>query len=630
MGVLKNYDLRTALFLAKKKFQNKRNTYSFYVQNEEKNSVDLPPLSIKPLVSIILFADDNINDALSSIKNQTNYDNFEIIVVSNKDIECKASAVVVEYDCDKNTAYKIGLELANGEYVAFADSDVILSDIAVYYMARQLMYDDYDIIYCDEDIIENGMRKMPFFKPCWSPHTLRSFNYIGFALIKREIITDFKDYYGLLIELSYKSINVANVEKVLVHYKKISRKENSTIINRYNDMVSIIIPSKDNYNVLKRCTESIREKSKYKNYEIIIVDNGSDENIKNKVCDIADKYIYEKMDFNFSKMCNIGVENAEGEYLIFLNDDTEVISSDWINTMLSYAGQEQTGAVSCKLIYPDCNKIQHCGVINIKNGPVHGFIGCEDSGDLYFGRNKYAYNYSAVTAACMMIKKDRFKGFCEELPVAYNDIDLCYSLIEEGYYNVVVNSVRLYHYESLSRGDDRQNNEKLLRLYNEREKLYNRHKDFVFKDRFYNGNLTQHRADFSVENINYINRGKFAKAIVNPERFFTDNINYCVEYMYTGDMINVGGWAYVDGRITTPFIVVMTRSDVAVPIEANVEIRPDISAKIGKNVNLCGFSTNIDTNIFEKGIYQLGIMLVDSFTLKKYIVLIDKRIEIKL
>lgn len=629
MGIIKKYGLGTALFLAKRKLKYKRDMYSYYIKKEDRNSIDLPPLEIKPLVSIILFADGDITETLNSIKNQTNYNNFEVIVISNKDIECEASAVIVEYGCDKNSAFKVGFDIAKGEYVSFADSNMILSDTAIYYMMRQLIYNEYDLIYCDEDIIENSVRKNPFFKPCWSPHTLRSFNYIGFALIKRSLITDFKDYYGLLIELSHKNISAANVERVLVHYKKMDREERNISINNYYDRVSIIIPSKDNYNVLKRCIDSIRNKSDYKNYEIIVVDNGSDGSIKNKVSDIADKYIYEKMDFNFSKMCNIGAKNAEGEFLLFLNDDTEVISEDWIDKMLSYAEEPQTGAVGCKLLYPDGNKIQHCGVINIKNGPVHGFIGFEDSGDLYYGRNKYAYNYSAVTAACMMIKKDKFKGFCEELPVAYNDVDLCYGLIEEGYYNVVVNTVKLYHYESLSRGDDRKNDEKLLRLYDEREKLYNRHKDFVFNDKFYNRNLTQHRADFSVENIDYINRGKFARAILNPERFFSDDINYNIEYMYDGDVVNIGGWAYIESRSAAPFVVVMTRSDVAIPIEANIEIRQDISAKTGKKVNLCGFNANIDTNMFERGCYQLGIMLVDKFTLKRHIVLIDKRIQVR-
>ena len=274
------------------------------------------------------------------------------------------------------------------------------------------------------------------------------------------------------------------------------------------------------------------------------------------------------MDFNFSKMCNIGAENAEGEIFLFLNDDTEIISQNFLDVMVNYAIEPQTGAVGCQLLYPN-NKIQHCGVISIQNEPVHCFLGCDENTDSYFGRNKYSYNYSAVTGACLMIEKKKFQGFDEDLPVAYNDIDLCWNLVEKGYYNVVVNSVKLYHYESISRGDDRKSKSKLLRLYNEREKLYNKHRDFCFIDKFYNRNLTQHRGDFTLENINYINRGMFARVIINPEKYFTDKINYKIEYMSDGNMVNIGGWAYIDGKSTTPFIVIMTRSDVAVPVEAH-------------------------------------------------------------
>ena len=179
----------------------KKKDYANYLKMEDKNSVDLPPLENKPLVSVIFYAEGDFGETLEAIKNQTNYDNFEVIAVSGRDIECEASAVIVEYGCDKNTAYKLGLEVAQGEYVCFIDSNALLSDVALYYMIRQLIYDDYDIIYCDEDIVKNGERKQPFFKPGWSPDTLRSFNYIGFALIKRKLIKEFESYYKLLIEL---------------------------------------------------------------------------------------------------------------------------------------------------------------------------------------------------------------------------------------------------------------------------------------------------------------------------------------------------------------------------------------------------------------------------------------------
>lgn len=630
MRVVKNYGFETSLFLALNKLKNKKNGYEFYVKHEDKNSVDLPPLINKPLISIILYGKGDFYKSLESAKNQTNYDNFEVIVVSDKDIKCNASAVIIEYGCDINTAFKIGLEIAKGEYIAFMDSNTILSDTAIYYMARQLMYNDFDLIYSDEDIIENNVRKEPFFKPTWSPNTLRAFNYIGFALIKKSVIDKFDSYYEMLVDLSYKDVKATNVERVLVHYiNKRVKEENSVELYRGEALISIIIPSKNNYEVLKRCVDSIRNKSTYRNFEIIVVDNGSDMECQKNVILIADKYVYNKMDFNFSKMCNIGAEKADGEFLVFLNDDTEVISENWLEVMAYYGNEPKTGAVGAKLLYPN-NKIQHCGVINIKNGPIHSFAGFDDNSDLYFGRNKYAYNYSAVTGACLLIKKNKFNGFNEDLPIAYNDVDLCFTLCENGFYNVVANAVKLYHYESLSRGDDRENSQKLLRLYNDRGKLYKKHCDFVFKDSFYNSNLSQHRGDFTIENYRYINRGKFGKIIIEPEKYFSNSIKYNIEYFYEGDITKIGGYAYIGKGFVKTYILVFTRSNAAIPIEANVELRQDILAKVGGNTALCGFSCNIDTNHFEKGCYQLGIMIVEKFTNKKHILILDKKLDVKL
>ena len=229
-----------------------------------------------------------------------------------------------------------------------------------------------------------------------------------------------------------------------------------------------------------------------------------------------------------------------------------------------------------------------------------------------------------------MIEKGKFKGFDESFPVAYNDVDLCLSLIENGYYNVVVNSVKLYHYESMSRGNDKKSEEKLIKLYNDRERLNNKHGMLGYKDKFYNRNLTQHRADFSIENTEYINRGKFARVVLYPERYFSDKIKYKIEYIAAGDMTTVGGYAYIEGQISKIYVLVITRSDVAVPIQASAELRPDIEAKFGSNTCLSGFRANIDTCLFEKGEYQLGLMLVNRLTGKKNIVIVGERLEIML
>lgn len=629
MNTLKKYGLLTTLFMLKRKIKNLKSNYDNYLKNEDANTFDLPPLKNKPLISVILYADKDITSCLNSVKNQTNYDNFEIIVVSPKAIKCEGTLLIIDYDSDKNKAFKTGLKAAKGDYVCFCDSSITLAPYAFYYMTRQLIYNDYDIIYSDEDVIDNGTRTNPFFKPSWSPDTLRSFNYIGFALIKKSLIQNFTDCYTLFKELSYENINVSNVEKILVHTSNYSREETPAESYGGNALISIIIPSKDNYAVLKRCIDSIREKTLYKNYEIIVVDNGSSENIKDDIKKLADKYIYDKYDFNFSLMCNTGALNSKGEFLLFLNDDTEIVSPDWLTLMTACADKPLSGAVGCKLLYPNTDKIQHCGIINIQNGPVHCFQGYDTNDSLYFGRNKYNYNYSSVTGACLLIKRDRFKGFDENFPVAYNDVDLCLTLVEKGYYNTVVNSVKIYHYESLSRGNDIVSPEKLKKLYSAGKQLKKKHPQLCFKDKFYNRNLTYHKADFSFELPEYINRGRFAKAVIDPEKYLSDKINFNIDCVAAGDITSLGGYAYIKGTLTETYVLIFTRTNIAVPIKANTELRNDIALETGnKTLNLCGFSANIDTCLFEKGSYTIGIMLINKITRKKYIALSNKKLNV--
>jgi GT2 family glycosyltransferase len=192
----------------------------------------------------------------------------------------------------------------------------------------------------------------------------------------------------------------------------------------------------------------------------------------------------------------MGADAAEGKYLLFLNDDIVVDDAEWLEKLTATARLTNAGAVGAKLLYPEENRIQHCGVISIANGPVHAFIGERDDSDCYFGRNCFTYNYLAVTAACMCIRREIFPRFNEKLSVAYNDVELCFRLYKAGYYNAVVNDIKLYHYESYSRGNDLADKAKLQRLINERHKLYALHPEFRGYDPFYNPALSQLRADF--------------------------------------------------------------------------------------------------------------------------------------
>lgn len=577
---MRGYRLKTVIFLVKRKIENKLATYRLYLKKED--NVCLTQLEKKPLISFV-----GQNDGLKQ-----SYDNYELVS---------------------------DLKNAKGEYIAFIDQNMVLSENALYFMVKQLEQEEYDLIYCDEDMLVNGKRCNPFFKPDWSPHTLRSFNYIGFSLIKRSAVEVTDSYYDLLLRLSYKDIRVKHVARVLVHYKKRAMEQGTESVKNNNEKISIIIPSKDNLTVLERCINSIRDKSSYNNYEIIVVDNGSCEAVKNKVSTIADRYIYKKMDFNFSKMCNMGAENATGDFFLFLNDDTQVISHDWLEKMLGIALQKQTGAVGCMLLYPQSDKIQHCGVINIKNGPIHPFIG-KEPGNLYFGRDKYNYNCCAVTGACLMVDKNKFFGFDEELRVAYNDIDLCFDLVERGYFNVCVPQARLYHYESVSRGNDRTDENKLKRLFSERQRLYDKHKELAFGDRFYNRNLTGCRADFSLENPKYINKNKFCMPLLRPKDYLSDLVKGEIEYISMEDMIGIGGFAYIHNKSTRIRLLLLTADENALCVKVNMELRMDMDNKI------CGFCVNIPRDMLEKREYSLGVLLTDAFTGKKYVKIFDEKL----
>lgn len=274
--------------------------------------------------------------------------------------------------------------------------------------------------------------------------------------------------------------------------------------------VSVIIPSKDNPEVLEKCLISLtRRPESNVPIEILLVDNGSCAENKKKTEQLAERiresgvtvrYIYEPEEFNFSAMCNRGAKLAEGNYLLFLNDDIEACGNDWLEKMVLHAMQPYTGSVGLKLYYPDSVKIQHDGIVDLPVGPVHKLQFMEDDRSYYFGRNRYDQDCVAVTGACLLMKKEVFEeagGFQEALRVAYNDVDLGFRLIEMGYYNVVLNDCFAYHHESLSRGSD-ESPEKMRRLTEERELLYQMHPQFRGEDPFYPQGLNREGLDSRV------------------------------------------------------------------------------------------------------------------------------------
>lgn len=503
------------------------------------------------------------------------------------------------------------IEMATGEYVAFMDCDDVLAVNALYEVVKLLNKDkNLDFIYSDEDkLSEDGKhRHQPHFKPDWSPDTMMSLMYTCHLGVYRKKIGDEIGWlrtgfegaqdYDFTLRFTEKTKSIGHIPKILYHWRE--RKESTAInpeakgyiveaakkaktealerrgyeaelewvSNIYqfrvnykavgNPKVSIVIPSKDNFEVYKRCIDTLTGKTLYKNYEIITVDNGSSDTNRQKyekyIKEKGQKYIYMPMEFNFSKMCNIGVENSDGELILLLNDDMEIISGEWMERMVGHALLPYIGAVGAKLLYPNSTLIQHTGVFSFDSGPSHALCRYDDNTIFNFCRNKIEYNYSAVTAACLMVTRKKYLeagGFDESFAVAYNDVKFCFDLLDKGYYNVVRADAVLYHHESLSRGSDVLDKAKYERLVNEHRRLYTAYPDLQGKDPFYNPNLTMRRGDCTVEGefgkkdwlrkeeLEKIDLSMFSNIINKSVKFSIDDM------VVTNRHIIIGGWCIV-------------------------------------------------------------------------------------
>ena len=570
-----------------------------------------------------------------------------------------------------NTAIK----MATGEYIAFMDCDDVLAPNALYEVVKLLNQDkSLDFIYSDEDkLSEDGKhRHQPHFKPDWSPDTMMSLMYTCHLGVYRKRIGDELEWlrtgfegaqdYDLTLRFTEKTKNIGHVTKILYHWRE--RKE-STAINpeakgyivdaarktkeealkrrgyeaqlewvdniyqfrvNYkpvgNPKISVIIPSKDNFDVYKRCIETLTEKTKYKNYEIVTVDNGSSEENRKKYeqynKDKAQKYIYKPMDFNFSKMCNIGVENSDGELVLLLNDDMEIIDGEWMERMAGHAMLPYTGAVGAKLLYPNSTLIQHTGVFSFDSGPSHALCRYDDNTIFNFCRNKIEYNYSAVTAACLMVTREKYLevgGLDESFAVAYNDVKFCFDLLEKGYYNVVRTDAVLYHHESLSRGSDVLDKAKYERLLKERCRLYDIHPSLEGKDPFYNTNLTMRRGDCTVEggldNLENIVLNLQSKDCLEKRKsnFIKGSIENIV---VTGKYMLVSGWCINEKSRWNNFIrakILLVCDDKIFELKTQKMYREhmnELTGINGKN-NLSCFRVYFDSNQLPSRKYNIYI-----------------------
>lgn len=451
------------------------------------------------------------------------------------------------------------LSIATGEFIGLLDNDDELAPFALYEVVKLLNENpEFNLIYSDEDKIDKfGKRSEAVFKSDWSPDMLMGTNYIcHFGVYRKTIVDEIggfrKGYegaqdYDLVLRFTEKTDKIGHVPRVLYHWRML---ETSTAVNqdsknyafeagkkaledalkrrniegtvehgqglglydvRYKiiktELVSIIIPTRDGYDDLKKCVDSIVELTTYPNYEIIIADNGTTDE---RVLSLFEEYkkklkncfqvVRIDIPFNFSKINNIAAKEAKGKYLLFLNNDTKVLTKDWIAKMVSFAQFDRIGAVGAKLCYAD-NTIQHAGVILGMGGAAgHGHLDFPRDDFGYFGRLAINCNYSAVTAACMIVKKSDFEavqGFNEELSIAFNDVDFCLRLMEYGKNNVWLHDVILYHYESKSRGMEN-TIEKQQRFNEEADYMYRQWKKYILNDPHYNPNLVRNNGNYSL------------------------------------------------------------------------------------------------------------------------------------
>jgi len=470
------------------------------------------------------------------------------------------------------------LAMATGEYIGLLDQDDIIHPSVLFEYVKAINEKNADYLYCDETTFKgddiNHMLTM-HFKPDYAPDNLRANNYIcHFSVFAKELLDgnelfrpkfDGSQDHDMILRLTDNAKNIVHVPRLMYywrchsgsvasgieakpyaieaakgavaehlkkhgfdHFKIESTKAFETIFRiRYqiegNPKISIVIPNKDHVEDLRRCVTSIREKSTYDNYEIVIVENnsttaeiksyynellGSDYISSEEAQRSEDNKItivtYADKTFNYSAINNLGVKYATGEYILLLNNDTEVITVNWMEELLMYAQRKDVGAVGAKLYYAD-KTIQHAGVViglgaHRTAGHTHYKQHRQNLG--YMGRLCYAQNVTAVTGACLMVRKSHFEavgGLEEGFAISLNDVDLCLKLREKGLLNVFTPFAELFHHESVSRGLD-DNGEKAERYNRESEKFREKWKDALAAgDPYYNVNFSLDRSDFSLK-----------------------------------------------------------------------------------------------------------------------------------
>ena len=449
------------------------------------------------------------------------------------------------------------IRMATGDYLALFDHDDLLAPNALFEVASAIEKDKADVVYTDEDKVTSDLKEhfQPHFKPDFNPDLLCSNNYIcHLFVVKRSLALklggqdpayDGAQDYDFIFRCTEEAEKIVHIAKILYHWRvhQASTADNPTSkmyafdagkraieahlqrigakaeVSHTKDLgfyrvkyqvqgnpkVSIVIPNKDEKETLKKCLESIWQKTTYSNYEIILVENNSTtREIRDYYQELDGKngvrVVYWDKEFNYSAINNFGISYTKGDYILCLNNDITVISPEWMEELLANCQRPEVGIVGARLYYPD-NTIQHAGIVLGMGGCAGSlFVGLARSRGGYLHKAALQQDLSAVTAACFMVKKEAFEkvgGFEEKLTVAFNDVDFCLKVRHAGYLVVYDPYAELYHHESKTRGYE--NTEAKKRRFQEEIEYMRCHwMPDILRDPYYNENLSLKASDYSL------------------------------------------------------------------------------------------------------------------------------------
>lgn len=529
----------------------------------------------KPLISVVTVVFRPPVEYLRSLVNSLiaqSYEHFEVVFVNVSGNDQEARAVneflgniqdsrfrVIDAE-NKSIAENtnIGIHETKGEYIAFIDHDDVIEPDA-FYRYVSVLHDKpkADVLYCDEDLLDNGKYIWPVFKPNFNPDLLYSYNYVTHMLmVSRHVLNQVElspanvsgaQDYDLTLKCCEKAREASNVPYMLYHWRM---HQNSTSTNpdskpyaetagqlalerhyerigikaevseselpfRYRTRylavkqpkINIVIPTKDHIDLLQRCLDSVLAKTEYGNYDVTLVENNSVESTTFAFYEEIQKkdprvkvVTWNGQGFNYSSICNYGAAQRDGDILLFLNNDTEIINNDWLTSMVGFFSRPEVGMVGAKLLFPD-NLVQHGGiwVSPDRVGYYSELLSHRDGG--YMETMRYPSDCAAVTGACQMVRRDVFEnvgGFDEQLAVVLNDVDLCLKVRESGYLVVFDPQAKLHHSEHASRGRDEQDVSKARRAIDEQARFYARWDKSLIDSGFINPNLNQCNGHFKI------------------------------------------------------------------------------------------------------------------------------------